>query len=189
MRYDRMGQVSNRNLIIAVVCLSIMVLVLSVCVILLLPNGDHVGSNNNTTTQSDNNTTPIANGGGNTVEDSVPTITIKTPYCEMKYPSEYNDLLEIKEFNENGIYTKQFLCTLSNGQHKLFAVHFGENASGDFFGYLINGDEKVSVYIECYEMPELETLPEEEQRTYHHMMDGINQVAKSISEASGYATH
>ena len=189
MRYYRMEQASNRNLKFAVVCLSALVVVLAVFVILLLPNGDYTGPDSNVTTQSSNNATPSGNGGGNTIEDSVSTITVKTPYCEMKYPSEYSDQLEIKESNENGIYTKQFLCTLSNGQYKLFAVHFGENASGDFFGYLTNDSEKVSVYIECYEIPEVETLSQEERRTYYHMMDGINQVARSISETSGYATH
>ena len=115
--------------------------------------------------------------------------TSKTPYCEMKYPSEFNEYLEIKEFSENGIYTKQFLCTLSNGQHRLFAVHFGAGAEGDFFGYLTHGNEKISVYIECYPGPEADTLSEEEWRTYYYMMDGINEIARSISQTSGYSTH
>ena len=130
---------------------------------------------------------PAGGEGGGTEGDKL--MKIATPYCEMKYPTDYEDFLEIKEFSENGIYTKQFLCTLSVGQRKLFAVHFGEGASGDFFGYLTAKEGRVSVYIECYTQEDLDALPEEDRRTYYYMMDGINEIAKSIAATAGYADH
>ena len=169
----------NKGLVFAIVCLCAVVAVLLVCVILLLPKSSPSGASDGTSSV----------GNSSSISDVGSMITVKTPYCEMKYPSEFNEYLEIKEFNENGIYTKQFLCTLSNGQHKLFAVHFGQGAAGDFFGYLTTDAGKVSVYIECYESPDMESLSEEEKRTYHFMMNGINEVAGSISETAGYLTH
>ena len=175
MKNGQTEQSSNRKLIFAVIFLGVIVVVLAVCVVLLLPNG--------------RDAVPSGDVEETTAEDSAATIVVMTPYCDMVYPSEFNDYLEIREFSENGIYTKQFLCTLSNVQYKLFAVHFGEGADGDFFGYLTNGDEKVSVYIECYDSPETDLLSEEEKRIYYHMMDGVNEIARSISETSGYLTH
>ena len=162
----------NKGFVIATVCLSVIVAVLLVCVILLIPKGS-----------SDSGDGATSVGGDSAM------LTLKTPYCEIKYPSEFNEHLEVKEFNENGIYTKQFLCTLTGGQYKLFAVHFGEGADGDFFGYLTTDSGKVSVYIECYESPDIESLGEEEKRTYYYMMNGLNDIARSISEAPGYLTH
>ena len=175
MKNNQTAQKSNRNLIFAVMCLSIIVALLVVCVVLLLLKG--------------NDTTPGSNSEENTEKENVATITVNTPYCEMKYPAEFSENLEIKEFNENGIYTKQFWCTLSNSQYKLFAVHFGEGAGGDFFGYLTNGNEKISVYLECYNSSDPNTLSDEEQRTYYYMMDSINEIARSISENPGYSAY
>ena len=168
---------TNKGFVIATVCLGVAVAILLVCVIILLPKGSQNAGDGDVTT------------GGTSVNGSSSTITVKTPYCDMKYPSEFNDYLEIKEFNENGIYTKQFLCRLSSIQYKLFAVHFGEGATGDFFGYLTTDEGKISVYIECYERPETELIGEEEQMTYYYMMNGINDIARSISETPGYLTH
>ena len=123
--------------------------------------------------------------------DGVPAATnvIETPYCNLRYPSEYLDHLEVKEISENGVYGVQFLCTLSIGQQKLFAVHFGQGAPGDFFGYLIRESEKTSIYIECYELISSETLSEEENRMYYYMMDAVNEVVRSISEAEGFSAY
>ena len=169
----------NKGLVFAIVCLCAVVAVLLVCVILLLPKSSPSGASDGTSSV----------GNSSSISDVGSMITVKTQYCEMKYPSEFNEYLEVKEFNENGIYTKQFLCTLSSGQYKLFAVHFGEGATGDFFGYLTTDEGKISVYIECYERPETELIGEEEQMTYYYMMNGINDIARSISETPGYLTH
>ena len=179
----------NKSLLLAVIILSALVAVLSSCVIFLLINGNGRLTNGDNINLSDGAAETILEAGNTDVGENTTTMTIKTPYCEMKYPSKYNEYIEIKEFNENGIYTKQFLCTLSSGQYFLFAVHFGEGAGGEFFGYLVNGEEKISVYIECYNNPGINTLSEEDSMLYYYMMDGINEIAKSISETTGYATH
>ena len=165
----------SKGFVIAISCLSIIVIALGVCVVFLLLNG--------------NGAVPGGGDGANGGKDDASMLTIQTPYCKIEYPSEFNEHLEVKEFSENGIFTKQFLCTLSSGEYKLFSVHFGEGAGGDFFGYLLNGTERVSVYIECYSSPEASALSEEEMRLYYYMMDSVNEVARSISETSGYASH
>ena len=53
----------------------------------------------------------------------------------------------------------------------------------------VNGEEKTSVYIECYNNPEKDTFSEEDSMLYYYMMDGVNEIARSISETAGYATH
>ena len=193
---ERKNHLHNKGQLLPIIILSVLVVILAVCVILLLINsnntasgGNNVGPGSSNDKPSNGNTEASIETGNTDVGGSTTTMTIETPYCQMKYPAQYKDYLEIKEFNENGIYTKHFSCMLSSGQYSLFAVHFGEGASGDFFGYLIEGEDKISVYIECYTNTETAFLSEEENMIYYYMMDGINEIARSISETSGYATH
>lgn len=125
--------------------------------------------------------------GGASESEEMPTVDINTPYCVMKYPSEWTGLLGLKEEAQDDFYSKTFCCNIAGGEYNLFTIFFGEPQKGDLFGYVKAGETKIPVYVQCYPLPEDSTLTPQEKEIFYAMMDGINQVTESIASAEGYS--
>lgn len=157
---------TTRLLIVLLAIVS--VALISVIVVLLIPNSD---SNH-----------PEVNDSTNTI----PTVTVETPYCNLKYPEKWKDQMTVSESTEEGIFKKTFYAVIDGLNYELYTVYFGGSEKGDFYGYIPYKGQNISVYIECHSLPEENSLQGDERILFYSMMEGVNEVAKSIAATEGY---
>ena len=120
----------------------------------------------------------------NTSKD--PMVEIKTPYCTLEYPQRWKDSMSVKESEQNGVLAETFYAVISGKEYALYTVYFGDALSGDLYGYLPYEDTNVAVHIECHKLAESAGLSEEEAMQFYEMIEGVNEIALSISAAPGY---
>lgn len=111
---------------------------------------------------------------------------IKTPYCSLKYPTQWGEQMAVEELKTNDATSYVFYAQIEGKRYDLFAVHFGNPAPGDLFGYLPNNGSEIPVYVDCYSIPDRSELSESELSLVLSMMEGVNAVTQSIESAPGY---
>ena len=115
-----------------------------------------------------------------------PTVGINTPYCTLEYPQRWKDSMSVKESEANGVLAETFYAVISGKEYALYTVYFGDTLVGDLYGYLPYEDTNVAVHIECHKLAESAGLSEEEAMQFYEMIEGVNEIALSISAAPGY---
>ena len=120
-------------------------------------------------------------------ETTIPTFTIETPYCVLQYPEQWKEQMTVKESAVDKCVAETFYAIIAGNQYELFTIYFGNSTAGELFGYLTNDGNKIPVYIECHKMPQEHSLTESELSLFYAMMEGVNEVAQSISFDDGYS--
>jgi hypothetical protein len=119
-------------------------------------------------------------------EDRVPLDTVKTPYCDLKYPEKWKDQMVIKESVADDILAYDFYALIEGKSYALYTVYFGNSGEGELFGTLSGSGKDILVYIDCHSITNSEELKEAELSLFYSMMEGVNEVARSISATPGY---
>lgn len=116
----------------------------------------------------------------------ISTIEFQTPYCTLRYPEQWKDQVTVKKSAVDGGLTVTYCAVIAAKQYELFTVCFGESSKGELFGYLPGDGNIIPVYIECHKITEDAGLTEGEQALFYSMMEGVNEVSRSISSTAGY---
>ena len=124
--------------------------------------------------------------GSTGISAASPVAEIKTPYCTLKYPQRWEDSMSVKETEENGVLAEAFYAVISGEEYALYTVYFGDALVGDLYGYLPYEGANVAVHIECHKLTDSAGLSEEEAMQFYEMIEGVNEIALSISSAPGY---
>lgn len=118
--------------------------------------------------------------------ETVPTESVLTPYGELKYPSMWKDQMTYKGSSENGISSYVFYAVIGDGQYELYTVYFGQSDAGNLLGYIPSDGGDLPVYIECHNIVQSNDLTDSELRTFYSMMEGVNELAQSVTAMSGF---
>ena len=118
--------------------------------------------------------------------DAVPTEKIATPYGELKYPSQWKDQMTYEEVSADGIVSYAFYALIGENRYELYTAHFGQTDRGNLLGFVPHEGTDIPVYIECHTMKETGDLTDNEMRLFYSMIEGVNELAQSISAMSGF---
>ncbi len=127
---------------------------------------------------------PKNSTGGNGT--NIPTVTVKTPYCDLEYPKQWKDQMTVKETAVDGVLAESFYAVIAGTEYELYTVYFGNSEKGELFGFIPYEGKDTPVYIECHRVPEESGLTDEEITLFYTMMEGVNETTQSISSAPGF---
>ena len=163
----------------------ISVVVLVVFIVLTVYISSQISSKAN---NSDSANSTLSNVESSQLEsENYEMLDIETDYCVLKYPSQWEKYLEVKDDTTDGVFTKTFLCNISNLNIKMFEIHFGKSEIGDLVGYITTGDEKTPVYVEYGEFSGDNSLSKDDETIIYAMFEGVNDVVQSIKKSNGFS--
>lgn len=125
---------------------------------------------------------PVEDQAGNPSEN-----VVATPYCQLKYPAQWGEQLTVETSVSDERASYAFCAQIEGKRYELYAVHFGSSAPGNLLGYLPHNGSVIPVYIDCYSIPNRSELSESELSQILAMMEGVNEVAQSITAVTGFA--
>lgn len=111
---------------------------------------------------------------------------VTTPYCELKYPSSWKEQITFRTFSDKNGLSYCFNAKIDQKEYELFTVYFGNSEKGNLFGYLPADKDDIPVYIYCNNLKDINNISETELSQLYAMMEGINDVAQSIANTTGY---
>ncbi len=108
-------------------------------------------------------------------------VNIDTPYCTMKYPSDWIDYLKIQEPEVDDGYVAIFVCEMNDKKAELFTVRFGEAEEENVVGTITKDDVPVKVALVTAEL-DRSIWTDEEFEIVSKMQKAKDEVVKSILE-------
>lgn len=111
---------------------------------------------------------------------------IETPYCKVKYPSEWGENVEYICSDENGVFSIEFISKIKNQDIKMFEIFFNGAERGQKIGYLLTNGEKILFSGEIGTFVPGEDWSDEEKDLYYSMVEGINYIIKSVESNENY---
>lgn len=118
--------------------------------------------------------------------DTIPMTEIETPYCTLKYPTEYYEYLKLVENDENGVFFQTYYCIFNGMETELFTVSFGDKDAEMCLGYLNNVGEQILVGISFNNLARDESWSDEEYFTVCAMQEAVNDVILSITSCQTF---
>jgi hypothetical protein len=111
---------------------------------------------------------------------------IENTYCVMEYPLQWKEYLVHEQIKDGDVIQEKFVCVINDNEYQLFDIYFGAPDLGNFVGYIIKDNEKISVTVSNYGYILDDNRNEDENIIYLSMVDSVRDVLNSISEAKGF---
>lgn len=119
------------------------------------------------------------------IEEQGDTMMVNTPFCVLKYPFAFADLIQIEALNNGDAAELVFSANLDLSAYRLFTLTFG--GSGDILlgtMMLPDREEAVEVYATLYQIDE--TLSADFVNTFNAAQECFNDVVVSLMENEGF---
>lgn len=119
------------------------------------------------------------------IEEQGDLMIVNTPFCTVKYPFAFADLIQVEANNNGDTAELVFSAKLDLSDYRLFTLSFG--GSGDILlgtMMLPDRDEAVEVYATLYQIDE--TLSEDFVNTFNAAQECFNDVVISLMENEGF---
>jgi len=120
-------------------------------------------------------------------EDSmlkIQTYDIKTPYCTLKYPAQWEDAVKVTEKND-GNYTLSFVGTVDDKSFPLFDLVF-DSDTGIKLGTL-NGDEPHTISMIAYDIDESK-CDDSQAVIFSGMQEDVNIIITNLKKDYDFQT-
>ena len=121
-----------------------------------------------------------------TEEQNPAQVGISTPYCQLKYPSQWEGHMAVEESTNTENTAYMFYAVIGEERYALYTIYFGTSAPGNLFGYLPSDGGAIPVYVDCHDVPDRNAMSESELAQLLSMMEGVNEVTQSIAATPGY---
>lgn len=109
-------------------------------------------------------------------------VVIGTPYCELRYPSEWQKYLSLKIDETNG-YSVSFYCALDGREPEhLFTVHLGGDQGVSVMELEADSGETVELRLTISEFAPDGSWSDEEKSIVYAMQEEVNYLLGSLSE-------
>lgn len=121
------------------------------------------------------------------IEEQGDMMVVNTPYCVLKYPFAFADLIQVEALNNGDAGELVFSAKLDLSDYRLFSIVFG--GSGDILlgtMMLPDREEAVEVYATLYQIDE--TLSADFVNTFNAAQECFNDVMVSLMENEGFTT-
>ena len=166
----RMGK-KQRNLILMIGCVVLLILI----VIAL-----KLGNKNDTSIAE-----KVVGSEDNAIKAGA-MMEIDTPYGYLKYPQKFEKWIDIADTSDADELAITFYTSVTGDEVKMFTVCFGDEDKGEFIGYVTENDTKIPVTIEVFQEEIDDNISEDKMETYYDMVDGVNEILKSIMNFETY---
>jgi hypothetical protein len=109
-------------------------------------------------------------------------IAIGTPYCELRYPSRWEEYLSIQVDEEDG-YSVGFYCALEGREPEhLFTVHLGGSQGVNVMDLKAEDGSDVELRLTITEFAPDSSWSEQEKSTVFAMQEDLNYLLSALSE-------
>lgn len=119
------------------------------------------------------------------IEEQGDMMIVNTPFCVLKYPFAFADLIQVEAMNSADTAELVFSAKLDLSSYRLFSIVFG--GSGDILlgsMMLPDGEAPVEVYATLYQIDE--TLSADFVNTFNAAQECFNDVMVSLMENEGF---
>lgn len=119
------------------------------------------------------------------IEEQGDLMIVNTPFCTLKYPFAFADLIQVEALNSGDAQELVFSAKLDLSAYRLFSIAFG--GSGDILlgtMMLPYGEAPVEVYATLYQIDE--TLSADFVNTFNAAQECFNDVMVSLMENEGF---
>ena len=108
---------------------------------------------------------------------------IETTCGALSYPARWKEQLITEETLQEGGTVIDFSTEVDGRQYPLFSVIIN-SAQGDTVGTIRAKDGSVkNVFVDIYELPQIESLSRKDQEQLYAMQEGVNDVVEALNES------
>ena len=112
--------------------------------------------------------------------DSSALMTIKTGEGNLYYPKKYEDSLQTKESDEDGILTVEFTAEIDEKSYHLFKVMICDE-EGDSVGTITDNEGGThNVFVDVNELKDISNLDDNVQDLLYSMQEGVNVLIENL---------
>lgn len=113
---------------------------------------------------------------------SVPTFSIDTPYCEIKYPTMWEDNVSFRQLTDDG-YTLCFYSKAGDNNVRIFDLSFN-TGQGSQLGTISN-EARDTLWLTSYDLDSSE-YTENQLQIFSEMRDDINIILANLENDYGF---
>lgn len=115
------------------------------------------------------------------VEEQGDMVTVKTTFCQIKYPLAFADLVQVNAVDHGEMATLDFYAMIAGQEHPLFTLYFG-GSEGILLGELEVSDEAEArmVYAELFQADT--SALDNNVSTFYAAQECFNDVVSSLAE-------
>lgn len=168
------------NIVVAIICLILGILA-GVVGGLYLANNFEIFSKK----AVDNKEETVEVDSENQVEESGGDFVVETPYCDLYFPEEWADQVEVEQ-EEGDVHAVSFYGMVDGKERKLlFDVLFGEEVGSEIGTLNVDGQD-IRVAIQFANINVDETWTEDETNTIYSMQEDVNYLMDELKNMENF---